>query len=306
MANDIKAKATEAVNTSGYPLELFVSSILTKHHHVAWNNEYFFDFAEQKARSVDIISPAFNHNMNNQVAFGSSVVIECKKSPQTAWVFFEAESVVQSEYSGQIFDYEQYAKGTYENESLIWKFNDKLSLHYGIRNGLSKVALNYQVVRIGEKDLDDSVKQLKAKDTIFEAANQVVKFITYWMAMGERNVLNRFLENGIYPVFNLDYPVIIYDGPLYNGYLKDDRIELEEREHIILKYQYQPPYVQKPKTFLLDVVKKDYFEKLLIILEKEQEIIAAHLDSNKDEFDAHAKTLQIPQWRHPKKQPFSK
>ena len=296
MSNNIKEKVTGAINTTGYPVELSISSTLSDHEHIVWNNKYFFDDEIKKARSVDIVSPAFAYAIG-EVRYGAEIVIECKKSPQTAWVFFETPTIIQSEYSGQIFDFGKYCKGNYDSESLLWKFKQDLSLHYGPKKGLTQAAQNYQVIRIGEEDLDDSVRQPKAKDTIFEAANQVVKYITYNAKSGERNVLNIFVEKGVYPLFNLYYPIIVYDGPLYNGFLKDEKIELQERDHIVLQHQFMPNYFPKPKTFLIDVVKKEKFEELLNTLEKEQDSIAGHIEANVQDFQNLAKPMHVPSWR---------
>ena len=146
---------------------------------------------------------------------------------------------------------------------------------------MAKAAQNYQVVRIGEKNLDDTVSKQKAKDTIFEAVNQVVKYIVYSIIKAEETIVPRYYTKGVYALFNLYYPVIVYDGPLYNGYLKDDEIELEEKNHIVLQHRFQPPYMDTPKTFLIDVVKKEYLEEFIQILKAEHTEIQNSLNKDK-------------------------
>ena len=297
---DLKQKVTDAINTTGYPLELFVSSVIEKNGGITWANQYFFDSDENQARSVDIIIPAFEYyygRKTSKVAFGTDVVIECKKSPKTAWIFFERDEIVLTDYIGQITDYQQYCHGDYETGNLLQKFDENIHLHYGVSKNFSKIARNYQVVKFGETDLDDSTKNIKTKNTIFEAVNQVIKYIGYAKQEAHQNVISRYRQDGVYPLFNIHYPVIVFDGLMYNGFLKDDKIELEEREHIVLAYEFKPSFISRPKTFYIDVVKKEYLEKMLEILRKEVQTIQSHLDKNEKQFNEHAKTLKIPETR---------
>lgn len=294
MSDEIKRKVASAINTSGYPLELYVATILNKREHVVWHNDYFFDYEAKKARTVDIVAPAFDAQNPDKVFMGNEVIIECKRGPQVAWVFFETDSVILPEYIGQIFDYRKYASGKYNEPNLIWNFDKKLDIHYGKQSEFTKIAQNYQVVRIGEKDLDENVKQPKTKDSIFEAVNQVIKYITHRMTEGEERILKKFFEEGIYPLFNIRYPVVVYDGLLYNGYLQDEKIELEERKHVILEYQFRPSYSIQPQKFYIDIITKNYFEEFIEILEKEQVNIYQHLIKDKEKFVTHSSTIRIP------------
>jgi hypothetical protein len=294
LTNNVKEKVTAAINTTGYPVELFVSSILNSHNHITWANQYFLDYETNQSRTVDIRVPAFfTMTGESNIRFATELVIECKKSPKTAWVFFEYDDITQIDYLGQIFDYEQICKNDFIKNNLLLKFDINLPSHYGIKSKLARIARNYQVVKIGEDDLDDHTKNNKTKDTIFEAINQVTKFTTYTIQTSVENVVKRFKEDKVYPFFFIHYPIIVYDGPLYNGYLKDDKIELEERDHIIVKHQFRPQYAQREKIFLIDVIKKEYFEKLMLELEKESEQIALHLQKNKKEFVKYAESLKI-------------
>ena len=297
MSEEIKQKVTDAINTSGYPLELFIGNEIRKQKQPIWYNEYFFDYENNISRTLDLVVPGFNFKKKERVPFGSELIIECKKSSQTAWVFFETNSFVQMGYAGQFFDAEQYATGNYMEENLAYRFDGKLEFHYGKNHTRSPIAQNYQVVRIGEKDLANDQKPPKAKDTIFEAVNQVVKYIVYRMTNGAPRILNRFLEIGIYPVFNLYYPIIVYDGPLYNGFLNQDNIELQEREHIVLQHRFMTPYVDSEQTFYIDIVKKEYFKELLNDLINETTEIGNRLNNLKDKFQDHMKSITIPNKR---------
>lgn len=302
--SDIKSKVEKAINTSGYPVELFVSKILNDNNHSTWHSRYFFDLEEEKARSVDIVVPGFNFDMDdleNKVNFSSELIIECKKSLKTAWVFFETKSVVQHNYLGQSFDYENGIYGPQTFGSNLWKFDDKLSFHYAPKGKIShaNIAQSFHSVKIGDNSLEDSTKQLKTKDMIFEAVNQVVKYIVYDIYKRIGRLRKSFTSNGISPFFDWYFPIIVYDGPMYNGYLKNDKIELEERDHVILETHFTVPYASEPQTFLIDVVKKNYFEKLLPILNEDHLSAVKHVRKNEKKILKYAKNLKIPTSDHP-------
>ena len=84
---DIK-DVEETVNRSGYPLELYVTNELRKNY-LVWNNQYYFDFDEKKARSVDMYVPSIDEFVGGHVDYVSiDMVIGCNKSDNLAWVFF--------------------------------------------------------------------------------------------------------------------------------------------------------------------------------------------------------------------------
>jgi len=299
LSDAIKDKITKAVNTSGFPLELFVANIAKKNNEIPWHNQFYLDQDSDKPRSIDIVVTAFNrsYEIKDNAFFGVDLAIECKKSSEAAWVFFETDEIVLDEYLGQFIGYNQYAIGNYEIENTFWKFGKRFPLHYEKNTeGFTHLATNFQTIRIGENNLDDS-RVPKGKDTIFEAVNQVIKYISYKISKAEKNIVPRFYEKGIYPLFNLTYPIIVYDGPMYNGFLKNDKIELEERDNIVLQYYFKPAYAERERTFLIDVVKKEYFETLLHTLKDENKKMRKHLADHSKEFYEDVKTIKIEKER---------
>ena len=170
MSDVVKRKVAEAINKSGYPLELFVSANLESKKHIPWHNDYYFDYDEGKARTIDMaVSPI---NFPSKSSVDVSLAIECKKSAERAWVFFPAKSMTQPESVGQIIDYAHIATSNYEQKTVLWKFDDNLPLHYGKLNEFSSIAHSYQVVKIGQNNFEDDASRKKTKDDIFEALNQ--------------------------------------------------------------------------------------------------------------------------------------
>src|SRR5208337_978969 len=79
------------IKLSGFPLELLKSSILIKNGWNVGNQVYYFDEAEKKNRTVDIIAhkPEFKV-IGDYDRVNFNLVLECKKST-TPWVFYAME-----------------------------------------------------------------------------------------------------------------------------------------------------------------------------------------------------------------------
>ena len=80
----------------GYPLENYVQSLLSgKEWHVQ-PNAYFLDKDTVKGRELDIRAEFADFKIcNNNVDFLVYLLVQCKKIPSNAWVFF---SVPHKEY----------------------------------------------------------------------------------------------------------------------------------------------------------------------------------------------------------------
>jgi len=263
----------EAVNRTGYPLELYVTNEIRKNYHVM-NNQYYFDNDEKKARSVDILVPSIEVFIGGDIEYLSiDIVIECKKSDNKAWVFFPMKHFVQSQYSGQILDHRQIISRDYDKHCILWNYEKKLSLHYGkeLTDTISPhndISRNFAVVKIG-KTQNTGNKQEKVKDEIFEGISQVLKFISYDIDRRQAIIRDRYKKGKRNPVIILYYPVIIFEGNMYRGHLVNHKIRLSEVEHVILEYEYQPSYTNQTKTFYIDFLKKDYLDEYLKIIETE-------------------------------------
>ena len=289
MSGDIKDKVEKSINQSGYPLELHISSSL-KNNFDIWNNLYYFDYDEEKSRTIDIAAH-IRLRKEDYSPFIAHLAIECKKSINKAWVFFGSETVVDYLYSGQLLDHSQIAKNDFVDGSVIWRFNDKLSLHYGDRRTPSFLAHSYQTVKIDSTHHDDD-KQDKIKDNLFEALNQVTKYTVYQMNNAIKHMREKFSINSIQPAFFLIYPIIVFDGNMFTGELNGDKVKLTGCNHVILEYRYQPPYVDAPKSFFVDVVKKEYFPHFLNSIETEISNIHRSLKKSSSEITEDVKSYQ--------------
>ena len=113
------------IEKSGYPLEIYISSILEDEDWVVMNNQPFRDPDRDELRSVDIL--AFHHptasdfKKHEPVGFSPRLVIECKKSATHAWVFFtRPEKTKFFPMSGHIYDFpEAFSSQAYRDRKSL-------------------------------------------------------------------------------------------------------------------------------------------------------------------------------------------
>jgi len=285
--SSMKDKVEEGINNTGYPLELYTGSTLSKYGELVFYNEYFFDYDAKKARSVDLYVPRFpNKNSKKFGNLSSQIAIECKKSSDTAWVFFEVDSPVLPDFLGQFVDSTQILKKQYHERHLLWDIDENLKFHYSSTD-VTKIAQNFQVVKVGDTNPSDGDKKTsKRKDTIFEAVNQVIKFISFTIKENEKLSLEQWKGLGkVLPVFDLYFPIIIYDGPMFTGILNDEKIKLTEVDHVILEHTYKPNYSDGRLTFLIDIIKKEKLLELLPKLENDVNLILEHIAKNESKIN---------------------
>lgn len=285
MSEEQSKKVLEGVKKSGYPLELYISSLLSKEYSI-FPNDYYFDYDGKKQRFVDIFVPSLEDSTNDNLSL--NMVIECKKSENASWVFFETQTIPNLALSGQITDYEHIFHWNFKSPNRLWMPDLDMTLHYGGINSPVKMAHTYIVQK---KDGSQKTNDEKQKDTIFESVNQVVKYICYKQEKIALKIKESY-KYQIFPFFLIFYPIIIFDGDLYNVFLEKDELSIEKRNHIILKHQYQPKYVDGSKPFFIDIIKKDYFEKYLQEMKKEWSDIGKLISDNNSYFEGFVKLLK--------------
>jgi hypothetical protein len=73
--------------------------------------------------------------------------------------------------------------------------------------------------------------------------------------------IRRRKKYGVYTTFF--YPIVVVDGCLFEAELDGESVEVVEQNHIQLRTDYAND------IFIIDVVKKEYFETLLELIEKD-------------------------------------
>lgn len=244
----------EILEKSGFPLELEVASIVEKELPPSdwWisYNDYYWDEEESKGREIDLALAFYVADGNGNVQFRVSptILLECKKCSDGAWIFFVKKNNPSLTNRGQYFDtFQLNATPTTElkflyTELLLDKFDSQK---------LETVATSYCQVRLDKP-------QLAEKSQIFEATRQLVK-ATRWEYTSRLKKFGRAFDDIIFLIF----PTIVLDGRLYEGSLSDGSLVLNPTEHVVVRVDYQAPSGNAPEDFYIDVVSRFAFSKWL-------------------------------------------
>lgn len=268
MVGKLEEHLVQELTRTGYPLEIEVSSMLDNNYSVT-NNKYFFDWEEKKAREIDIAaSPLERKHQEAKIEpfrVVHRLVIECKKSNTHAWIFLTRPDILHW-YQGQRIDFLKIATKDLELDFVdVILSTCKKRLHY---HSFERVASTYAEIKYQG--------QRSKKSEIFEAKNQLVKFVAYDIFQLHKRLKMRDFDPTTNHIIWLYHPTIVFDGKLYEAIIKDGSLHLFERKHLLLSARYSPAYVKDfPRTevpelpHLIDVVRKDFFNGFLQTLEKD-------------------------------------
>jgi hypothetical protein len=247
--NRHEKEVRKKLEEKGFPLEVEVHERLQKN---GWNvtaQEYYFDEDEAKARTVDLASfKRTDIESSFFDFFHRTLVIECKSS-RGAWVFYVTKK-------GRLFN-ELAAVTVVKNAA-----NPKVQLsmldmskflsksHYYLSN-YAFAATNWCV--------------LNSKDTFFEALNQVLKALVYNVNRTRSRITK--LPQSALMIF---YPIIIFQGSMYEYTLG----QIRQTQYV----QYECHGISRyDEPFVVDVVRKEFFQALLDMLETEHSSILTSL-----------------------------
>ena len=257
----------ERLKKSGYPLEIKVTLTLESRKWNVLNQEGYRDPESGKWRTIDILATKAIElsSSSSYRRLHTSLLIECKKM-ETSWVFW-----VRQKRTMRIFD-PIVAYGLIKSESKPQldplQFEKLAGCFHYYRSEFDKVALI-------------SIEPWKkGKEALFEAKNQVIKCLLY-----KRERLRDFLlreqvlgKIGVIKekmgIMSLFFPVIIVDGLLYEMEFLDEEPKLKPVNYI----QYLTSFgVLEPEYFVIDIVRIDFLEKYLDIIEETVKQLAKNL-----------------------------
>lgn len=247
----------EQLMKTGFPVELEMISCLNFRGWRPTPHEYYFDYEESKAREIDIIASRYPMKYAPNFDVFTLLAIECKKSETNAWIFFNAPLKGHFICEGQYADYLR-SQNALESFSLVSHLLSHLP-HY---RKSTLLAVSYTQVQLRKK----GERYVRLKDEIFEATNQVTKYVSY--------EIERYLEayrKGHYKPEScvFIFPIIVFDGKLYRATLTKGLVSLRRVKHIMLTTFHRPRYSTRRVAFYIDIVTREYFPIYLSILEKE-------------------------------------
>lgn len=263
--NTLEKHLIKQIKRSGYPLEIETSEILESRHFVVFNSEYYFDEEAQKGRDLDIYALPLDPDPMNEAILPFNLrlelAIECKKSDAYAWVFYTRPRLPMSSIyiEGQLTTTFPKRK-KWSADSAEWFFETEcLKLHY---DRFDRIAIAYDELK---KDKANE-KAGSHRNEIFEATNQLVKFVNYLNHRTEKRVSEPPVDSPYRELIMILFPVIVFDGDLFEVFFKGKEPMLWKTKHILLSTHRYCPYCKESKSFTIDIVHRSYLEEFTDLL----------------------------------------
>jgi len=273
------------VKKSGYPLEIDVSNILEDERFVVFNTQYYFDEEAQQGRDIDIYAiPIYEvDDRLLPLRLSTDLAIECKKSETHAWVFYTRPRIPMS----SIYMRGQFRTTVPESErnsteSFEWFLQQKcLVLHY---DKFAKIAIAYDEIKKKKMDTESGreKKDGSSRREIFEAINQLVKFTSYEMHQTYERIA-KAPQTYYREIITLFFPIIVFDGDMFEMFLDLGEPRLERRKHVILGTHYRCPYCRNVESYTVDIVHRSHFKEFMRLWKMELDTTKQAMIRNHDE-----------------------
>lgn len=238
---------------------------------MVFNNEAYVDEDEEKTREIDLFGVHIKEADDVALAtlhplfIATDLAVECKRTETHAWVFMTRPKVTAPGLgSGQVLDFDYVF--TVGRRTFL-SSDDLPKLHYDAHTTLAHAGVPLKI----QKNKSD-------KDEIFEARQQLMKYAIDFMKERKSLMLNDNSRRDIIFLFL----AIVLDGPLYEASVQDEKLNIRPQRHIVLRsgrYSRTGEYF----SYLIDIVREDFFPEFLSILEKDVVALRSFFhDNHKD------------------------
>lgn len=253
MSEDILEKVKQEVKKTGHPLSLEVSEILNENGWFVKNGPRYYSEDIKSLREIDIVASRASFFVGKAV---DKLIIECKKSEGGNWVFFRQNRKNRDLYTLNIVGPDGVAL---IGRVYSWIGEKELfQKHYYFGKPLS----TYYFIPFVNPD-----KEKKSK-VLDKAINQVIMATVFYLGQRE----------GAAGKVVLFYPIIVFDGKLFEVIFNNGEMEIEETHHVSLLVELEiekptahdavpgpkGPRVLTSKKFIIDIVRRDYFKDFLV------------------------------------------
>jgi hypothetical protein len=151
---------------------------------------------------------------------------------------------------------------TFSTESFDWFLQQKnLNLHY---DKFAQIAIAYEEIKKKKTDTEDgrARKNGSSRKEIFEAINQLVKFTSYEIHQTYERI-KKLPETHNREIITLLFPIIVFDGDMFEVFLDFGEPRLERRKHVLLGTHYRCPYCLDVESFTVDIVHRSHFNDFI-------------------------------------------
>jgi len=271
MLNEIEAIKKDILE-SGFSLELETSRLLRSRGWRVQNSVYYMDWHAGRAREIDVIG-----TRGGQVfaADGSgdflllyyNLIIECKKDDGKPWVFFFSGSEPEPRVK---FEHKRYPSiaGLYR-----YSFLETKEKH-----------INHHYFTVRRKSRSHRVAFIDQTNTpIHQGIDAVIKATVFRTESDSH--LKRPPQGGppIWAIIWLCYPVIVFDGHLYECTIINDEPQLNSvgyLQHLADHQSHKEMGALGFETIPIDVVQSNHLDKFLDMIEQKHEELMAEITDN--------------------------
>ncbi|MFB0502245.1 MAG: hypothetical protein ACETWE_00225 [Candidatus Bathyarchaeia archaeon] len=231
MKNSKLERIRRDIIKSGIPLEVEVSSILQQNKWFVLNQFPYVDKIEKKVRPIDVVS----FRTAERVTPIMVLAIECKKGTDHPWTFYTTPKM---DFWAGLATLISSLRKIAAKEMEVWQSPKSHLLDEDVR----VATISY--VPFGKKD------------DFFEAVNQVLRpLFSFSELMKDSKVKNI-----------VTYPVIIYDGEIYEISVGDKDLAIKPIDYLQFVAGGTP---EKLQPTLVDVMRKNHFPNFLKRLDQE-------------------------------------
>lgn len=263
----LEERIVEELQKTGFPTEIVSANILEQRGWTVTHNPSYLDPNEETSREHDIYAHRswITQGIEYPYFLTVQIIVECKKSDKP-WVFFTvprrgARSPSLRIRSGKHRGFPRHSKGNTEIDG------DFEAFHHYFASG--KVARTYHEPFKGREQAD--------RGQVIYAAVLAVTGAT----------LFRDFESDVDGFTTISYPVIIFEGPLFEAEIDNaKKISVRRADHICLSYSFIDPKDSSDSpgdrlrmllgtsgSFTIDVVQADYWEQFLAVIEQEHQTL---------------------------------
>ncbi|MCW3789701.1 hypothetical protein [Plebeiibacterium sediminum] len=263
----IDERLIEWINKTGYPLEIFTESVLSKYDYKIINSEIYQDKENNISRELDLFASKSWDIEDFKVNLDIHLLIECKKSTKP-FLLLKNNSIKEEKLSlGEI---------------------------YGSNDLLSMIFLTGSPTEIDVPGkFESGFKLIQAfntsDETIHKAVNTLLKSFNHFISK-EKEYEDDYKTDNVHSIV---LPILIIDAPFYAlGLNKDSELEINEIETGILKHRSHLNRFEND-TFPITIITKNKVEDFAKSINIFGELFFKYLVENPDYNINNLQNLEI-------------
>ncbi|HEY5592363.1 MAG TPA: hypothetical protein VIK55_15275 [Paludibacter sp.] len=261
-----------ALLKSGYLIESRLIKQLSSRNYILYPNETYPDSKTEKSREIDVYAcsestwKTLHRNERFNIEIRHSLVIECMNNPTPVVVFKDMNKKPFTIY--EKFKYNKIELKTLEEPSGIdFDFTgftvDNQEFHY------NQLKRNTQYCSFSQKKSGKTQEWMAShEEKLHDTFNKLFDFVNHHFEI-KRERFHYAPQRMV--TFNFLFPVIVFQGDIYEASEDADEVRIEKKDHAIFEFNR---YENESSSLLVDIVTEKYFTEYLSLLENDMKIVA--------------------------------